>query len=303
MKMNVLALTSAALFLAFVDYSQAGGTPLDGNLPAYIREKGKVVVGVDCGAPPFTYKDPSGKIIGAEVDIARKIAELSFGPGSEPELTCVEPASRIPYLSTKKVDIVIAQLSITPDRLKVIGISKPYFASSVGFLVKKGNEFTKLSALEGKTVSTSLSAPYIQMFKDGCNVNWNALPLATTAQSITALETGRTDAYISDITRSYATYTNNPNIALSGPDLRAMTGQATGIGFRKDEAETGKWIDAAIDLMQASDFFWTDFQKWMDPGQLKQIEKLEAIPRPDFTPDYKKLFPSSYEPVKGCHVQ
>lgn len=313
-KLAIIASTSAILLLSACaggspqptsNATQNGagaGAPLASSLPAYLKDADKIRVGLDCGAPPFTFKDSSGEPVGAEVDIAKEIVAMSLGDESKAEFTCLDPASRIPFLTTKKVDIVIAQLSITQERLKQIGISKPYLASSIGFLVKKGNEFTGLGELEGKTVSTSASAPYFELFKNSCDTHWNELPLKQTSLGIEALTAGRTDAYISDITRSYGAYKDNPKIVLSGPDLSGIGGYATGIGFRKDETATGKWLDEAIDQLQKSDSIWKALDQWMEPDQLKQIEAMKAVPRPDFDPDYKR-FAASWGPIEGCPVK
>src|SRR6476619_6084913 len=95
-------------------------------LPDSIKTQGKVRVGVRCDQPPYGYQDQNGQFAGVEVDMARQIATFAFGSPDKAELTCVTAENRIPQLNSKRVDLLIATLGISPERARVVDFTKPY---------------------------------------------------------------------------------------------------------------------------------------------------------------------------------
>ncbi len=100
-----------------------------------IRERGKIVVGVKADYPPWGMRDEQGNLIGSEVDMAKNIAERL---GVELELKPVTSGNRMPLLQQGKIDLIIATMSDTPARRRVVGIVKPnYYASGINALARK----------------------------------------------------------------------------------------------------------------------------------------------------------------------
>ena len=76
-----------------------------------ISSRGKVRIGVNSGAPPFSIADPQGNTVGYDVDTAHLLAKYL---GVEVEIIPYTTAARIPALESGKVDFVVATLSPTP---------------------------------------------------------------------------------------------------------------------------------------------------------------------------------------------
>ncbi|MGH9068051.1 MAG: transporter substrate-binding domain-containing protein, partial [Acidimicrobiales bacterium] len=84
-----------------------------------------------CDYPPFGYVNAAGKNAGYGIDIVRKMAQYAFGNPNAVKFTCVTGSDRVGYLTTGRIDLIVATMSYTPARAKVIKFSAPYFDSGV----------------------------------------------------------------------------------------------------------------------------------------------------------------------------
>jgi len=93
------------------------------------RRRGKLLAGVRTNSPPFGYVDSTGAIRGFDVDIARYLARSLFDEEGRLELVPVTAGSRIPFLYSDWIDVIIATMSVTGERRQVFDFSDPYFIS------------------------------------------------------------------------------------------------------------------------------------------------------------------------------
>ena len=102
---------------------------------ADIKERGTLVVGVKNDYKPWGFLDPSGAIVGMEIDLARDVAERL---GTEIELVPVVASNRMEFLQQGRIDLIIATLGDTPQRREVIGMIEPnYYAGGTNVLAPK----------------------------------------------------------------------------------------------------------------------------------------------------------------------
>src|SRR5260221_12971146 len=80
---------------------------------ASVKQKGKLVVGVKADYKPFGYTDPSGKIVGLEVDLANDVCKRL---GVPVELVPVIAANRMKYLKQGRIDMLISTANIKQYR-------------------------------------------------------------------------------------------------------------------------------------------------------------------------------------------
>ncbi|HTM77303.1 MAG TPA: transporter substrate-binding domain-containing protein [Devosia sp.] len=121
-----------------------------------IVARGKVIIGVNSGAPPFSITDSSGNTVGYDVDTANLLAKYL---GVEAEIVPFTTAARIPALEADKVDFVVATLSPTPERARVVMFTMPYSTFQLVVLAPKDSPITKLEDLAGKKVGVSRGTP------------------------------------------------------------------------------------------------------------------------------------------------
>lgn len=110
-----------------------------------IKANGVIKVGIIIDFPPYGTTDASNKPDGYDADVAKLLAQHL---GVKLDLVPVTGPNRIPYLLTDKVDVLVASLAVTPERVKQVQFSNPYSAASMVLL---GPSQTKISSPEDFT--------------------------------------------------------------------------------------------------------------------------------------------------------
>lgn len=115
-----------------------------------IKKKGTVVIGVKADYPPYGFRDPSGQIVGMEVDLANDVAKRL---GVKLQLEPVVASNRMQYVQQGKIDLMIATMNVTEERKKAVGIVEPYYyASGVAILAVKAANIKTGADLKDKPV-------------------------------------------------------------------------------------------------------------------------------------------------------
>lgn len=109
---------------------------------------GKLIMATNASFPPYEYYE-NEKIVGIDAETAEKIAEKL---GVELEIKDMEFGSIIGAVQTGAVDIGMAGMTVTEDRLKTIDFSDSYATAVQVVIVKEDSEITSVDDLEGKTV-------------------------------------------------------------------------------------------------------------------------------------------------------
>ena len=117
-----------------------------------IKESGELVVGVFSDKKPFGYVDENGDYQGYDVYFARRLAE---DLGTELKLVSVDAPNRVEYLTSAKVDIILANFTVTPERAEVVDFALPYMKVALGVVSPDGALITDVAQLDGKTVIVS----------------------------------------------------------------------------------------------------------------------------------------------------
>ncbi|MEW6256207.1 MAG: transporter substrate-binding domain-containing protein [Pseudomonadota bacterium] len=126
--------------------------PAQADTLADILKAGVIKIAVPQDFPPFGSVGPDLKPVGYDVDVANLIAQKL---GVKAELVPVTSANRIPYLQTKKVDLVISSLGKNAEREKVIDFSVAYAPFFTGVFGPADLKVTKPEDLAGLTVGVT----------------------------------------------------------------------------------------------------------------------------------------------------
>lgn len=121
-----------------------------------IVKRGKVLIGVNSGAPPFSFVDADGKARGMDVDIANLLASYLGVPA---EVSTYTTAARIPALEAGKVDIMVATLGATPARAKVVMFTGSYNVFRLIIAAPKADAIKSMNDLVGKKVAIARGTP------------------------------------------------------------------------------------------------------------------------------------------------
>jgi polar amino acid transport system substrate-binding protein len=142
-----IALAGAILFVASAG---ARADALDD-----IRKAGVLRVAVPQDFPPFGSVGADMMPLGYDIDTARLLAKEL---GVKSELVPVTSANRIPYLTTRKVDLVISSLGKNPDREKVIDFSAAYAPFYNGVFGPAALKVANAEDLAGKSIGVTRGA-------------------------------------------------------------------------------------------------------------------------------------------------
>lgn len=131
-----------------------------------IKADGTVNIGVFSDKNPFGYVDENGEYQGYDVYFARRLAE---DLGVEANFVSTEAANRIEYLQTGKVDIILANFTVTPERAEEVDFALPYMNVALGVISPDSNVITSLDnwnaddqmiVISGTTAETYLTKEY-----------------------------------------------------------------------------------------------------------------------------------------------
>src|SRR5271169_5938344 len=135
MKLAPWLISLGALFLV----GSAQARSLDAIIPA-----GEIRVGVNPNFPPTAMYDNQNQLAGFDVDISNKLGQML---GVKVTFVTVDPNSRIPFLTSGRIDMVMGGMTRTPDRAKLIDFSLPIMTESLGALSIVGKPFKDLMDL------------------------------------------------------------------------------------------------------------------------------------------------------------
>lgn len=125
---------------------------------AKIKTKGVIVVGVKNDYKPWGFLDPSGKIIGMEIDLAEEVAKKL---GVKLEMIPVIAANRMEFLNQGRIDMVLATMGDTAERRKVVGMIEPnYYAGATNVLAPKSAGLKNWGDIKGRKVCGVQGAYY-----------------------------------------------------------------------------------------------------------------------------------------------
>lgn len=215
----------------------------------------------------------SGKLEGFDIDMAKEITKR-VDPKAKVELTQITSGTRVPMLLNGNIDSIIATMTITPEREKVVDFSEPYFNAGQSLLVKNNSDVKNIKDLDRKGarilgVQGSNSIENVKKFAPKARIV--ALPDYATA--LTALQSGQGDALTTDNGILYGMAVDNKGVKVVGG---TFTTEPYGIAVDKDNPKLVKAINDAVDDMKSDGTYDKLAKKWFDdvPGMdWKEVAK------------------------------
>ena len=177
--------------------------------PDEIKAKGEVRIGVFSDKPPFGYVDSKGESQGFDVEIGRYIAKDLLGDESKAKFVLVEAANRVEYLRAGKVDIILANFTVTPERAKAVDYAKPYMKVALGVVSPDKAVIKNIDELKDKTLLLNKGTTSDRYFsKEHGDIK--SLKYDQNTETFNALLDGRGDALAHDNTLLFAWAKEHP---------------------------------------------------------------------------------------------
>ncbi|WP_206424696.1 transporter substrate-binding domain-containing protein [Gordonibacter sp. Marseille-P4307] len=204
-KAALAALATAALataLLAGCAIKDAGGPA--GNSPRsveQIKESGTVRIGVFSDKSPFGYVDEHGSYAGYDIELANRIGE---DLGVKVEFVSTEAANRVEYLQTNKVDIILANFTVTDERAQQVDFAAPYMNVALGVVSRTDNPITDMAQIGPNDEVIVISGTTAETYLTKNMPNVKMKKFDTYASAKTAFENGEGVAWANDNTEVIA---------------------------------------------------------------------------------------------------
>lgn len=202
-----------------------------------IRDAKKIRIALDTGSPPYGFVDDAMKPVGSDVETAHLLAQ---DLGVAIEIVQTTSPNRIPFLQTGKADIVVASLSVTPEREKVIDFSAPYAQIQAVVAGPKAAAIKGFDDLKGKRVATTRGSNNDKVVttnaKDAQIVRFD-----DDATLVTAAVSGQADLIATSPAIVSTVLTKAPQKDMVVKFV--MSTVPLGIGMRKNEPELKAWVN------------------------------------------------------------
>jgi arginine/ornithine transport system substrate-binding protein len=231
-------------------------------LPAAAQDK--IRVGTEAAYKPFAYVLPSGELTGFDIDITKALCAQM-----KADCTIVNQSfdGLIPALNAKKIDAIIASMSITPERLKAIDFAGPYYTVPALFIAPKdsGIELTA-DGLDGKYVGVqrgSTMANYVTKNFPKAKVQ----SYDTSDAANLDLASGRIDLVFADsvVLQDFLASKDGEDFAAVGDPVYdpEVLGTGAGIGLRQGDTELKQKFNDALAAIIASGEYKTINDKYI----------------------------------------
>lgn len=264
-RMTLRVLLTAAVVCASVVPAMAADTL------ARILQKGELVVGTAGDMPPFNMTTKDGKLIGLEPDLARFMANAM---GVKPKIATMPFKDLLPALEAGKVDMVMSQMTITPQRNLKVAFVGPYFISGKAFLTKqstianakKGSDVNKATVTLA-TLKESTSQYFVQLAIPEAKL----LTTNTYDEAVKLVLDDKADAMVADYpvcVVSVFRYTGKGLVSVITP----LTYEPIGIAVPAGDAQLINWVENFLNAAQGSGELEALTKRWMGQGDwLKEL--------------------------------
>lgn len=224
-----------------------------------IKKSGKVVIGVFSDKKPFGYVDENGEFQGYDVYFGNQIAK---DLGVKVEYVPVEAASRVEYLVTAKVDIILANFTVTEERAEQVDFAKPYMKVALGVVSPDGALITDPEQLNGKTLIVSKGTTAETYFTENYP-DVKLLKFDQYSEAYNALLDGRGDAFSTDNTEVLAWALENKGFTVGIDSLGNLDTIAPAV--QKGNTELLNWLNDEIVTIGKDNFFHKDYDETLAP--------------------------------------
>ncbi|PUE67129.1 cysteine ABC transporter substrate-binding protein [Arcobacter lacus] len=258
----------ALVLIPAISFSADGKNSID-----IIKEKGKVRIGVFSDKAPFGYLDSNGKNQGFDIVIAKKLTKELLGDENKVDFILLEPANRVEYLETNKVDIVLANFTVTPERKQKVDFANPYMKVAIGVVSPEAKPIKSIADLKDKKlIVTKGTTAEVYFTKKHPEID--LLSFDHISESFTALKDGRGVAFSQDNTLLFAWAKQNPGFVTGIDSLGEQDTIAPAV--KKGNIVLLNWINETLEKLGKENFIHKAYDETLKPiyGDSVNIESV-----------------------------
>lgn len=237
-----------------------------------IKSDGTLKIGVFSDKSPFGYVDENGEYQGYDIELAKRLGE---DLGVDVEFVSTEAANRVEYLKTGKVDIILANFTVTDERAEQVDFADAYMNVALGVVSHKDNVVTDLSQIGDRPVIV-ISGTTAETYLTENNPELTLEKYDTYAAAKTAFENNPDAVWANDNTEVIA-FANG-----------AGSGYVVGIeqlgdldtiapAVSKGNTELLDWINEDLAKLGAENFFHKDYEKTLEGTYGDEFEETLVV--------------------------
>jgi polar amino acid transport system substrate-binding protein len=272
------SLGTGAASLLSPDQAYAQAAPA--SLLRTVLDRKKLIVGTGSTNAPWHFEDEKGQLVGMDIAMARILAQGLFDDPTKVEFVKQEPAARIPNITTGKVDIVIQFMTVTAQRAQMVAFSRPYYLEGVALLTSTKGKLKTYKQLQtaGKAARASvLQNAFADQMVKAALPQAQVMQLDTQANAIQALDSGRADTAVIDLSTVRWLVKRNPNVYLDSGF--SYWPQIYSAAVRQGDQDWLNWVNTAF----AVAMFATEGEIY-DKGLEDYFGQKPPVRKPGFPP-------------------
>ncbi|MGM9605420.1 MAG: transporter substrate-binding domain-containing protein [Faecousia sp.] len=220
-----------------------------------IQASGTVNIGVFSDKSPFGFVDENGEYQGYDVYFANRIGE---DLGVKINFVSTEAANRIEYLETGKVDIILANFTVTEERAQVVDFALPYMNVALGVVSPEDAVITSLDDIGADDQVIVISGTTAETYLEKNHPNIKLQKFDTYAAAKTAFENRTGVAWANDNTEVIAFAIENPGYVVGIPSLGSADTIAPAV--TKGNETLLNWLNEEIKALGEENFFHADYE-------------------------------------------
>ena len=220
-----------------------------------IQASGEVNIGVFSDKSPFGFVDENGEYQGYDVYFANRIGE---DLGVKINFVSTEAANRIEYLQTGKVDIILANFTVTPERAEEVDFALPYMNVALGVVSPEDAVITSLEDIGEEDQVIVISGTTAETYLEKNHPNIKLQKFDTYAAAKTAFENRTGVAWANDNTEVIAFAIDNPGYTVGIPSLGSADTIAPAV--TKGNETLLNWLNEEIVKLGEEAFFHADYE-------------------------------------------
>jgi polar amino acid transport system substrate-binding protein len=244
-----------------------------GSFMAAIKQRGRLIVGVDQNTLLFGYLNPTtGKIEGFDIDMLRQVAKAIFGDDGQNQethlqFTAISSAQRIPFVQNDTVDIVADTMTINCARDTLVNFSSVYFNAGQRILVRDDSPIKSSADLGGKRTCAAAGSTSIANVEDVSKTHAAspAIPVAVTdwTDCLVALQSGTIDAVSTDDTILAGLKAQDPHTQIVGDKF---TQEPYGMAIKLSHPEFVRFVNGVLERVRGDGTWTAIWNRWLGPG-------------------------------------
>ncbi|WP_162139101.1 transporter substrate-binding domain-containing protein [Synechococcus sp. PCC 7336] len=225
-----------------------------------IAASGRLRVAVKDNLPPLAWRDSHGTWQGFEIAIATELAERMLGDGATVEFVAVSHQDRLAATIDDRVDLAIAQIGITIDRLRLVSFTEPYYLDGTTVVVPLGSPLTSTLDLTDETLAVLAGSAAIATL-NAAAPELALVGVSSYREGLETLQQGQVDGFAADASVMAGWVAEQSDYRLLQP-LLSGSGLAIALPKGNQASELRRRTHSIVRELADSGWFETQAEQW-----------------------------------------